>query len=408
MTPLDTFRRDLRIFSELYERTVGSSAAAAARQETRDLAALRALFAAERPFRGELLRPLSAFANLLASGTVARELSRSNFGDACMALGELLQATGSARWRFEPDLRKRTVEELGFDRVARGLDQVQRDNRSGWQTHADENARFILSALERVKSPDVALVVGASRSHDLPLERILARFARVILVDVGAVADTQANAARAITDPEALARVSVERFDLTGSYNQFVSEVGDLIARARGEADAEREVDELVSAYDVPEDAVRLCRAEVEPDFAVSSMVMSQLGLPFKLFVARAFRKRGFRDERVSEGPLGESLSALSCRVEQHHVAALLRIPKVSVLTSDVREGAVTYGPTGALVPLERAKAQLSVPHLSDRVPSRITPVSEAAWDWLRVVPKRAGDRGSLLSVEGVILERSP
>jgi hypothetical protein len=406
MTQLDTLRRDLRLFSELYERTLTSSGAPSDRRETRELAALQALFAGERPFRGELLKPLSAFANLLASGKLGNEFSRSNLGDACVALGELGRSSGSCRWRFDPDLKNRTAEQLGFDRVGKGLDRVQTDNRIGWQSHAEENVRFILSALSRVQSSNVAVVVGASRSHDLPLDQLAARFARLIVVDVGDVADTHSNAARAIRDPEALRRVSVERFDLTGSYNQFVSEVSDIVSRVRNEAEAEREIDEFVSAYDVPERDVRLCGQDVEPDFVVSSMVLTQLGLPFKHFVARAFRKRGFPDERVREGVLAESLSALSCRVEQHHVAALLRIPKTSVLTSDTSEGAISLGPKGELIPLERAKPQLSARHLSDRIPSRVRPLAESAWDWLRVVPKRPGERGSLMNVEGVVLER--
>jgi hypothetical protein len=408
MTQLDTFVRDLGRFCELYEKRLWlEGAPPAGLQEVADLKALHAVFAGERPFRGQLLRLLSGFSNMLASGALPPEFSRANFGDACVALGEVLESKGTLRWRFDPDVRKRAAAELGLQRAGPGLDKMQRDNQGGWQRHAQENVRFILSALERVPAAGTAVIAGAARSHDLPLDRIAARFERVIVVDVCEASDTHANAARAISDPAALERVTVERFDLTGSYNQFVSDVGAIVSRAKSESDAEREIDELVSGYDVQQRTVRLCREEVEPDLAVSSMVLTQLGLPFKPFVTRAFRARGFRPERVSEGVLGESLAALACRVEQQHISALLRVPKLAVLTSDVRESPVTLGPDGELVALGAPRSQLSVPSLSGRIPSRARPLAEAEWDWLRVVPKRPGAPGALMDVEGVVLARS-
>jgi hypothetical protein len=321
-------------------------------------------------------------------------------------LGELLASQGKGRWRFDPGLTKRVAGELGLDRTGKGLDQTERENRPGWDRHASENVRFVLTALEQVPHPGTAVVLGATRSHDLPLADIVARFERVIIVDVTREDDTRANAARAVVRPELLERISVERFDLTGSYNQFVSDVSALVSRATTASDAERAIDELVSEYDVPADSVRLTAADVEPDLAISSMVLSQLGLPYKAFVARAFRARGFGPERVREGILEQSLAALACRVEQHHIGALLRIPKQAVLTSDVREVAVTLGPQGDLVALGAPRSQLAVRYLTDRIPSRVTPRAEAAWEWLRIVPKRPGAEGSLMSVEGVVLER--
>jgi hypothetical protein len=407
MTPLETLRRDLQRFRQLYQETLRQQGSpASGKQGLADLDGLLAVFAGERPFRGELLKPLSAFSNLLASGSLSQELSGSTFGDACDALGEVLAAKGASRWRFEPNVTKRVAAELGLDRAGKGLDQTQRENQSGWQRHASENGRFILSALDGAASGGTAVLVGAARAHDLPLAEIVRHFERVVIVDVCDVADTRSGIARVLSDPALLERITVERFDLTGSYGQFVADVGAVVSRAKSEAEAEREVDELVSAYDVPSHAVRLCGTEVEPDFALSSMVLTQLGLPYKAFVSRAFRARGFGPERAREGILAESLSALSCRVEQQHIAALLRIPKRAVLTSDVREGAVTLGPNAVLVPLEKPRSQLGVRCLTDRIPSRIKPLAHAAWDWLRVAPKRPGAPGSLMNVEGVALER--
>jgi hypothetical protein len=197
---------------------------------------------------------------------------------------------------------------------------------------------------------------------------------------------------------------SVERFDVTGTYNQFVAEVGAIVSRSHDVNSAERDVDELVSSYDVPARAVRLCREEVDPDFVVSSMVLTQLGVPFGSFVARAFQDRGFDAKRVARGPLGLSLAALACRVEQHHIMALLRT-KLAALTSDVSETPVTLGPSGELVHVGAPRTQLSVEGLLDRVPTDHEPVAQGAWDWLRVVPKHAGATGASMSVEGLVFQ---
>jgi hypothetical protein len=355
------------------------------------------VFAGERPFRSELLEPLSAFSNLLAAGRLPHAFARLNFGDAYGALGDVLASKGAGRWRFAPDVGKRTAARLGLDRMGRGLDRLRRENQRGWDQHARVNRAFILSAMERARATDVALVVGGCRAYDVPLGEIARRFARVIVVDVCDELDTWEGIARAVSDPASRGRVSVERFDLTGAYGPFVAEVDAIVARTTTEGDAAREVSEFVSAYDVPASAFRLCRADIEPDFVVSSLVLTQLGLPFRSFVARAFRERGI---------LEPSLAAFACRLEQQHIDALLRIPKLAVLTSDVSEAAVTLGPHGHVLRVGEPRTQLSVEGLSDRIPSAHRPVAHDAWDWLRIVPKRQGAPGASMSVEGLVFER--
>jgi hypothetical protein len=328
-------------------------------------------------------------------------------GDACVALGQLLEARGSARWRFDPDLQPDTAEQLGLERASTGLDRTQSENQWGWRRHARDNVRFILDALEHVPRTSTAVIVGATRSFDLPLATIAARFERVILVDICAADETRANVVTTIADPAARARVSVECFDLTGTYNQFASEVRAIVSGASSEDDAERAIDLFVSSYDVPERAVRLCNAEVEPDLAISSMVLTQLGIPFGPFVANAFRARGFRPERVQKGILKESVAVFSSRIEQHHIAALLRVPRLAVLSSDVSQSVVGVGPAPELVLLEPPRLQLGVPSLSGRIPSAVKPLMSGAWDWLRVVPTQSGAPGALMNVEGVVFQRA-
>jgi hypothetical protein len=383
MSELEVLRASLRRFRELCETTMQASGASP--KGLRGVAHLReleAVFAGDRAFRGELLEPLSAFSNLLASGRLPADFARLNFGDACSALGEVVGSKGT--WRFDPDVSKRTVARLGLDRMGRGLDRLRRENRKGWDDHGRACREFVSSAMARARESRLAVVVGGARAYDLPLDEIERRFARVVVLDVDDGA---------------------ERFDVTGAYNAFTAEVGAIVARARDEDEAERAIDAFVSSYDVREDAVRLSREDHAPDFVVSSMVLTQLALPFRPFVARAFQERGFDAERVAQGPLGASLAAFACRLEQHHVAALLRIPRIAVLISDVGETPVTLDARGNLVRVGERRTQLAVETLLDRIPRGHEPVAQGAWDWLRVVPKRPGAPGASMSVEALVFD---
>jgi hypothetical protein len=407
MSSLNALRTNLRAFRELCEETMRvSGSSPKGLRGVSELRALEAVYSGEQPFRGEHLQPLSAFSNLMVSGRLPREFARLNLGDALNALGELAASKGSGRWRFDPRVSKRTAGRLGIDRMGRGLDRLQRDNEAGWARHAEENVRFILSAMDRCPRTGIAVVVGGARAYDVPLDEIARRFERVIAVDVCEEDDVRAGVARAVPEPLLRHRISVERFDLTGTYNQFVAEVSAIVARSADERDAERGVEDLVSSYDVPAGAVRLCGAEIEPDFVVSSMVLTQLGLPFASFTARAFQERGWRAERVKEGILVPSFAALTSRIEQHHIEALATIPKLAALTSDVSETAVTMGPRGEIAHVGEPRTQLSVESLLDRIPAGTELLAQAAWDWLRVMPKRPGAPGASMAIEGVALAR--
>jgi hypothetical protein len=405
MSELHAFRTNLRLFRELCEETMRvSGTSPKGLRGVADLRALEAVYAAEVPFRGELLQPLSAFSNLLISGRLPSVFTPLDLGDALGALGEVLASKGAGKWRFDPDVSKRTGARLAIDRMGRGLDRLRRENEIGWEGHARENARFIVSAMDRCPRTDAAVIVGGARAYDVPLAEIARRFARVIVVDICDENDVRNGIRRAVSDPALLTRISVERFDLTGVYNQFVADVASVVARAQSEHEAERRVDELVSSYDVPTEAVRLCRAPIDPDFAVSSMVLTQLGLPFQSFTGRVFQERGFRAERTKSGMLEQSLWAFASRLEQHHIGALLRIPRLAALTSDVSERAVTLGARGEIVGVGEPRTQLSVESLVDRIPRAAAPIAHGSWDWLRIVPKRPGAPGASMSVEGLVL----
>jgi hypothetical protein len=406
MSRVDTLRKNLRKFRETCERTMRvSGPSPKGLLGVARLRELEAVLAGELPFRGELLEPLSAFSNLLASGGLSYGFARQSFGDAWSALGEVA-ARANARWRFDPDLAKRAAARLGVDGMGPSLDRLRRDNQRGWEEHARSNRAFVAAAMQRARATGTAVIVGGCRAYDVPLEDIARRFARVIVVDVCDEHDTREGVGKALTDPALIARVAVERFDLTGAYRPFVTEVDAILARTKNENEAGRAIAEFASSYDVPTADVRLCRADVEPDFVVSSMVLTQLGGAFVPFVARAMRERGLDPKRIEVAAFEPSLAALSCRLEQHHIAALLNIPKLAVLTSEVGETAVTLAPNGALVPVGERRTQLSVESLVDRLPGESEPVAQGAWDWLRVVPTRPGAAGASMSVEALVLER--
>ncbi|HEV8248326.1 MAG TPA: hypothetical protein VGP93_21265, partial [Polyangiaceae bacterium] len=359
-------QKSVRLFRAFSEQTLRKSGPSQLGQDgVRALAALEEVLAGKRVLDGSLLQPLAAFSGLLARGKLPFEFRRSNFGDALLAVEEARVTSAAPRWDFVPSFSERTAERLGFDALPQGIDQIERGNRAGWQAHAEENKRFILAAAEQASPAGYAVVVGAARAYDLPLAEIAARFPRLILTDLSLQAMEETVRQHV---PEALReRVTLERYDLTGSSEQFVRELDAAVAGAKSLALAERALLELCTSYDTPASLARLCSAPDAASFAVSSMVLSQLGVGYKAYAARCFRERGWDEQRALQAPLEPALSLLGCYVEQHHVQALLDQAALAVLTSDVNASDVRALADGTVEPQGEPLEQLSVERLHER-----------------------------------------
>ena len=112
--------KSVRMFRTLCEDTIkrgGSTPLGAKGVES--LLALEEVFAGKRRFEGSLLKPLAAFAHLLSSGQLPPGFARLNFGDAMLAVSEVL-AHEPPQWKFDPALAPAVAARLGFDSVIAG------------------------------------------------------------------------------------------------------------------------------------------------------------------------------------------------------------------------------------------------------------------------------------------------
>jgi len=411
------FEKSVRMFRKFSEETLKRRGGGPmSREGVVALQAIEAVLRGERKLTGSLLEPLAALTSLLQSGQLPPEFGHFNLADAILAVEEAsaqANETAEQRWEFTPELSDPVAARL----VALGCwehhDRGAADNaEAGGKTHAgglrahlEESRRLILEAASRATSGN-AVVVGAGRAHGVPLAELAQRFQRVTLNDVRTA--TLEETVRAEV-PEALReRISIERYDLTGSYEQFVKEVEERIGASTSPPDAEHALVELAESYDVGAGSAGISGPEGTASFAVSSMVLSELGAGFPLHVARCFSERGWELASPPSAALNDALALLTCIVQQHHVYALLRRAELAVLITGVSEAPLRVLSDGRLEASGDPRELLAVERLSERLPQGTEILAEADWEW-----RRGGDTNgsataqAMLLVEGVVMRKA-
>ena len=270
---------------------------------------------------------------------------------------------------------RRAFELLGFADASAGIARTQRENREGWWAHARRSKAFILDAASRAARRGLAVVLGAGKAYDLPLEELAGRFERLVLIDIDADA-LEATCAATIRERR---NVELRPMDVTGVTARL----------ARG----------IASALDAPAPQKAfeaLCRSyrlaslprfvDERADLLVSGMVLSQLGLQPKLAAKRLYEARfGAPFPQAWAQPW----DVLERQLQQDHIDALGAQAALTVLTSDVvhRSGGEAWSVIGAQ-------------RLAERIPPSLRVLAHAAWTWQRV---RAG--AVVTEVEALLLE---
>lgn len=119
----------------------------------------------------------------------------------------------------------RGAQQLGYAREAAALEVRHRRCRQAWQPHIQATRAALLAAADRLDDKGTALIIGGGVAHDLPLAELLARFQRIILLDI---AFTRSTRRLALAWPD---RVECCHWDVTG--------VIDWLAQHRGIPPAE-------------------------------------------------------------------------------------------------------------------------------------------------------------------------
>src|SRR2546423_5668580 len=150
------------------------------------------------------------FPLLLAIGRDSAKL-----GDLLSAIAELPPAVESPPWQFDPAIDPRAFDALGFAAASAGIARTQRENREGWWAHARRSRAFILDAVTHVRERRLAVVLGAGKAFDLPLNELASAFERVVLVDIDAAALAE-TCASVVAAASLTRRIELRAMDLSG------------------------------------------------------------------------------------------------------------------------------------------------------------------------------------------------
>jgi hypothetical protein len=288
-------------------------------------------------------------------------------------------------WTFDPTVDPHAFDLLGFAEASAGIARTQRENREGWWAHARRNKAFILDAAARVERPRLAVVLGAGKTYDLPMQELAQRFDRVVLIDI------DADALAAIIRGRALGpRVEARPMDVTG----VTARLARGIDAALNSSSVEASLEALCRSYRLAS-APQLLPAGERADLLVSGMVLSQIGLQPKLAAKRLFERRFGPIARESEARWSFAWDELELRLQQDHVNALTEQADLAVLTSDVVHHA-TQGESWSVIGAER---------LEERVPAFLEILMRGSWSWPRI-RARANGRGGVRTEVGAALLR--
>jgi hypothetical protein len=283
-------------------------------------------------------------------------------------------------WLFEPKVDAHAFELLGFAESSAGIARTQRENREGWWAHARRHKAFILDAAARVEHPRLAVVLGAGKAYDLPLEELAKRFERVVLVDIDAEALAPTRTAT-IRDAVLRGRVELRPMDISGVTARLA--LG--IEAALSSSAPEPALESLCRSYRLAAPP-RLLEAGEHAELIVSGLVLSQLGLQPKLAAKRLFERRFGPIPRESELRWSFAWDELELRLQQDHVNALADQADLAVLSSDVvhRSGGQAWSVIGS-------------DRLEERLPAFQEIVARASWSWPRVRGAVETDVGAVL-----------
>ena len=229
--------------------------------------------------------------------------------------------------------------------------------------------------------PRLAVVLGAGKAYDLPLEGLARRFERLILVDIDAAAleETRNATIRG-------ANVELRPMDLTGVTGHLARGIEAALTTSSPDA----ALAALCRSYRLATPP-RFLREGERADLIVSAMVLSQLGLQPKLAAKRLYEARS---GKAFDDAMGEPWNELELRLQQDHIDALADQAGLAVLTSDVvhRSGSESWSVIGA-------------DRLDARVPHFMKVLEKASWSWPRI--RATQDRDAVRTgVEALLLER--
>lgn len=369
------------------------------------LAALARVFGGQEPWSFEHYEPLRAFGYALARLSLPDLPALLNVGDVLQALDELREGAVAA-WPTHETVAESTFTELGYAATSASITRVRDSNAAAWREHAENNRQVLVRAAERAAGPR-AVVIGAGKLYDIPLRKLAERFEQLLLVDIDAAALAD-SVKQVALEPKLQARLSLVQADVTGINDVFVERARDALGR-----DAELEVYEgllrLLHEYRLDEPPRLFPDGAMDgpPDFACSSMVLSQLATPLTQYVLERFAGRFPMSERTHTHEFQLALAQFAHRLQLAHIRSLLAAAPCIALSSDTSSRYTSLNAAGNVVEASTQLPLLGAPTLNALVPRlQARPVLAGQWEWRHVVPSRSRPHGRTVIVASVVADR--
>jgi hypothetical protein len=341
---------------------------------------------------------LVAFARTIHKINQLGEAPRCNLGDVLTVLA-LREQPGETPFSFDTSFDAAAFAKLEFRETSVGIGKAQRDNREGWWSHGQKNRAYIVEAAKRATARNLAVVLGAGHSFDLPLVDLARQFEKLVLVDIDAQALDQ-TVSGVFKDPALRARVEPRILDLTGVNRALIERLEALVAGPGAAGEVLDRLEQLCQGYRL--EAPPLLLRE-RADLLVSSCVVSQLAWPQRIFAERLYQKRFGPVRGAVEQRWAKHWSELELRLQQDHFTALAGSAEVVAFTSDVVSHVTALDAAGTERTSGHTIYALGVPSLKERIPALFQADAHQSWEWARYKATARG-QGSRMSVEGVVL----
>ena len=237
-----------------------------------------------------------------------------------------------------------------FGTAGRNISAAELEYDRYWRPHIEKSRQAVLEAAELVGEAGTALVLGAGKCREIPLEGLARKFDRVVLVDLDG---PSMRAAVATLSEELQAKIEVRVSDVTSFAQPLMEATSRIVEEAQSADEAFLELGTLYREMDSPRRYPELPRA----DLVVSSLVLSELARYPRTYTAQLVKEKFDADlsEWSGYGKLWRNLQTFASRDHAELLGRFTR-PGGAVYFADT----VARGPDLSKVDREERRAALN------------------------------------------------
>ena len=194
-----------------------------------------------------------------------------------------------------------------FHTAGRNISAAELEYDDYWRPHIENSRRAILRAAELVEEPRAALVLGAGKCREIPLESLARKFERVVLVDLDGPSMREAVARL----PEELqAKIEVRISDVTSFAQPLMEATNRVVESVHSADEAFTQLGSLYRDIEAPRRFPKLPQA----DLVISSLVLSELARYPSTYTAQLVKEKFDADlsEWSGYGDLWKNLRAFA------------------------------------------------------------------------------------------------